>query len=82
MMVHKEIYETGMSNWYDQEGVEKYQEHFKNITNCKKTAILNKVQRDVQEKKWKFKTTNVCKVLQIHYMNLKMNQYMIGLQKV
>ena len=29
MMVHKEIYETGMSNWYDQEGVEKYQDHFK-----------------------------------------------------
>jgi|TARA_R100000908_G_C3718949_1_gene122510 hypothetical protein len=35
MMVHKEIYETGMSNWYDQEGVEKYQEHFKNNKDCK-----------------------------------------------
>ena len=35
MMVHKEIYETGMSNWYDQEGMEKYQEHFKNNKDCK-----------------------------------------------
>lgn len=35
MMVHKEIYETGESNWYDQEGVERYQEHFKNNKDCK-----------------------------------------------
>jgi len=35
MMVHKEIYETGTSNWYDTEGVAKYREHIKNNKDCK-----------------------------------------------
>jgi len=35
MMVHKEIFETGTSNWYDTEGVAKYREHIKNNKDCK-----------------------------------------------
>ena len=40
LMVHREIFDTGTSNWYDTEGVNNYKEHIKNDKDCKFCKVL------------------------------------------
>lgn len=42
MMIHKEIYETGTSSWYDNEGISSYKKHFKEDKKCKFCEALRK----------------------------------------
>ena len=41
-MIHRVIWTTGTMDWFDMEGVEKYQEHFKNDEDCKYCKELRK----------------------------------------
>lgn len=42
MMIHREIFETGTSSWYGNEGVESYKQHFNNGNECKFCEALRK----------------------------------------